>query len=93
MTKGKISIEFLSDNSLSISIEDYGVELFDGMDYEFTYIIKEENIDNFCNKLGCTKENVKEKIIEVFGESLEKQSINNWLKANNIKYDLHSWIS
>ena len=93
MTKGKVSVDFLSDNLLSISVEDYKVELFDGMDYEFTYLIKEENIDDFCNKLNCTKENVKDKIIEVFGESLEKQSISKWLRANNIKYDLHSWIS
>ena len=105
MTKGTFWLENKPDGGISIGIEDYDVEAFNGCDYEWIYTLDRVNKEKFIAILLKTlcedRTNATEKpytasleaMIEAeFGIHLDKKSIMLWFEENDIQYDFCSWV-
>ena len=94
MTKGTFWINAGQDGRTSIGIEDYDVEMFDGMDYEMIYTLDAENLRKFAGKLAETHPGTLEQMIKAeFGIHLDQKSISMWMDENGIRYEFFSWMS
>ena len=94
MIKGTFWINNAQDGRTSIGIEDYDVEMFDGMDYEMIYTLDVENLRKFAGKLAETHQGPLEQMIrEEFGSHLDRQSISLWMEERGIRYEFFSWLS
>ena len=88
----------LNNGSIEISYEDYNVEAFGGGDYEAIYTLTKENSDKLKeilkneNKRALSNLTFKELIINKFGPNLKKASFSGYCKANNIKYELQTYV-
>ena len=94
MIKGKA---FVVDRpeKLVISCEDYDVEAFDGLDYEFTYTFDGKNREKLRSILeaeGCAG-SMEEMILAFFGESLDRIPVSLFCDEHEIRYDLFTWVS
>ncbi|MCR5675764.1 MAG: hypothetical protein K6G16_08655 [Lachnospiraceae bacterium] len=91
---GRASVEE-NERGLVVSYEDYGVDLFDGSDYEATYVIGQRGRDRLRAALeaeGYTGD-LPKMIIARFGECLEKESFAAYCKKHDVFYKLDTWIS
>ena len=90
----------LDNGGIELSYEDYNVESLGGADYEAIYNLSKEESDKLFNLLEKEyKENgdknnldLKQLILNKFGENLNKASFAKYCKENNIKYDLHTFV-
>ena len=84
-----------SRNGLTICCEDFDVDCFDGMDYEFTYTLDKINRDRLREALRAEKlrGSMKRMITNYFGVALEKRLFTRFCREHGIKYDLFTWIS
>lgn len=93
--KGSVSVEEKKDGSLVVSIEDYHIRIFDGMDYEATYTLDKENTQKLKLYLQQQKHkgSMEEMIISEFGLCLDKKGFSETCKKNAIQFEVHTWIS
>ncbi len=88
----------LNNGNIEISYEDYNVETFGGGDYEAIYTLTKENSDKLKeilkneNKEALSNLTLKELIINKFGPNLKKASFSSYCKANDIKYELQTYV-
>ena len=91
----------LEDGGITVGYEDYNVEQFGGADYEAIYTLDRENAQKLKEKLEKeynekTKTNsnlsLKQLIIEIFGNNLEKLSFAKYCDDSKIKYKLNTFI-
>ena len=93
MIKGTFWLEEKSDGGVTIWIEDYEVEAFDGADYEWCYSLDKPNTDKFTDILSRSNSGSLEHMIEAeFGIHLDKKSAKLWLDENGVKYEFFSWV-
>ena len=93
MIKGTFWLEEKSDGGVTIGIEDYEVEAFDGADYEWCYSLDKPNTDKFTDILSRSNSGSLEHMIEAeFGIHLDKKSAKQWLDDNGVEYEFFSWV-
>ena len=93
MIKGTFWLEEKSDGGVTIWIEDYEVEAFDGADYEWWYSLDKPNTDKFTDILSRSNSGSLEHMIEAeFGIHLDKKSAKQWLDDNGVEYEFFSWV-
>jgi hypothetical protein len=77
-----------SDGSASIGYEDYGVDVFDGCDYEVTYLLDKENFELLLKHLSISSPiGAKYDLINEFGEQFDSIKFEDFCKKHGIKYD------
>ena len=90
----------LDNGGIELSYEDYNVESLGGADYEAIYNLSKDNSDklytlldkNYKENGGKNNLDLKELILNKFGENLEKASFAKYCSENNIKYELHTFV-
>ena len=93
MIKGTFWLEEKSDGGVTIWIEDYEVEAFDGADYEWCYSLDKPNTDKFTDILSRSNSGSLQHMIEAeFGIHLDKKSAKQWLADNGVEYEFFSWV-
>ena len=93
MIKGTFWLEEKSDGGVTIWIEDYEVEAFDGADYEWCYSLDKANTDKLTDILSLSNSGSLEQMIEAeFGIHLDKKSMKQWLDDNGVNYEFFSWV-
>ncbi len=94
MNSSGLLFTYSPDGSARIGYEDYNVEIFDGSDYEVTYYLDKVNFETLLKALNISSnDNIKNKLVEKFGEFFEKENFIDFCKENDINYDLHTYIS
>lgn len=75
------------DGSVSLGYEDYGTDIFDGMDCEVTYKISKENFDKLLQAINCScEDNAEACIKDYFGSRMEKVPFSLWCDKHGIEY-------
>ena len=93
MIKGTFSLIHEADGGITITIEDYDVEMFNGCDYEWLYRLDADNTAKFTEILSQTQSGSLEAMItDEFGIHLDKQSVKQWLEENGIEHEFYSWV-
>ena len=93
MIKGTFWLEEKSDGGVTIWIEDYEVEAFDGADYEWCYSLNKANTEKLTDILSQSNSGSLEQMIEAeFGIHLDKKSAKQWLDDNGVEYEFFSWV-
>ena len=93
MIKGTFWLEEKSDGGVTIWIEDYKVEAFDGADYEWCYSLDAANRRKLTDILSRSNSGSLEQLIAAeFGIHLDRQSPKLWLDKNGIEYEFFSWV-
>ena len=90
----------LKNGGIELSYEDYNVESFGSGDYEAIYKLSKEASDQLYNLLDKEYKETGEKnnldlkdlILNKFGERLEKSSFASYCNKKNIKYELHTFV-
>ena len=81
------------DGSIEVNYEDVGVEVFGGEDYEVNYRLDAENAEKLKIKMQESNfGNMKELMIQEFGECLDKKSFAATCGEWGIQYELFTWI-
>ena len=94
MEKGTFWLEPEPNGDITIGIEDYDVEFFDGGDHEMMWTMDHENIRKLTDVLSRTHTGSLEHMIEKeFGIHLDKRSFGKWLDENEIEYKYFFWTS
>ncbi len=94
MVKGRFVFNENKDGSIRISYEDYGVEAFDGSDYEVIYTLDMKNAHKLRKLLSENHQGSLEEMIRMeFGECLDKKSFASYCSENDIEQDCFTWIS
>ena len=64
------------DGSAMIGYEDYDVDIFDGDDYEVTYLLDEENFTNFLHHLNISLNRDTKKLLKKeFGQHFDSTKL------------------
>lgn len=75
------------DGSASLGYEDYGVEIFDGADYEVTYLLDKENMAKLMSNLDtATGKNTRDLLIEKFGKEFHSMNFEEFCKDHEIVF-------
>lgn len=76
------------DGSAMIGYEDYDVDIFDGDDYEVTYLLDEENFTNFLHHLNISLNRDTKKLLKKeFGQHFDSTKFEEFCKEHNINYE------
>lgn len=82
------------DGSLIICYEDYGVDSFDGMDYEVIYELNPENTKKLQEFLSAKYTgNIEYMIIQECGLGYRKKALTELFEEAGVEYSHFSWIS
>ena len=93
MIKGTFWLEEKPEGGVTIWIEDYEVESFEGADYEWCYSLDAANTMKLTNILSRSNSGSLEQMIEAeFGIHLDKKSAKQWLDENGVEYEFFSWV-
>ena len=75
------------DGSAMIGYEDYDVDIFDGNDYEVTYLLDEENFTNLLHHLNIPLNRDTKKLLKKeFGQHFDSRKFEEFCKKNDITY-------
>lgn len=89
-----ISEGIQSDGSLILCYEDYGVDAFDGMDYEVTYELNPENTKKLQEFLSAKYTgNIEYMIIQECGLGYRKKALTELFEEAGVEFSHFSWIS
>ena len=76
------------DGSAMIGYEDYDVDIFDGDDYEVTYLLDAENFTNFLHHLNIPLNRDTKKLLKKeFGQYFNSRKFEEFCKEHGINYD------
>lgn len=94
MREGTSGLMFTQNNDGSIRVEvvDYGVEEFDGRDWECWYDLTKENADALYNELKKLHSGTFEQmLIAEFGKTFDMLEFVKFCREHNIKYSHGTW--
>ena len=76
------------DGSAMIGYEDYDVDIFDGDDYEVTYLLDAENFNNLWQHLHIPLNRDTKKLLKKeFGQHFDSTKFEEFCKEYNISYE------
>ena len=76
------------DGSAIIGYEDYDVDIFDGDDYEVTYLLDAENFNNLLHYLNIPlNHDTKKQLQKEFGQHFDSTKFEEFCKENDITYE------
>ena len=76
------------DGSAIIGYEDYDVDIFDGDDYEVTYLLDTENFTNLLHHLNIPLNRDTKKLLKnEFGQHFDSRKFEELCKENDITYE------
>lgn len=96
MREGTSGLLFTQNENGSVRLEvvDYGVEEFDGCDWESWYDLNKENADKLFTELSKLHNGTFEEIVMMeFGEDFEIPKFLEFCREHNIKYSHMTWCS
>lgn len=94
MEKGTFWLESKPNGDITIGIEDYDAEFFDGGDHEMMWTLDPENTKKLTDILSRThKGSLVQMIEKEFGIHLDQKSLSKWLDENDIEYKYFFWTS
>ena len=94
MIKSEFVLKEQKDGGISLSYEDYDVDLLGGRDYEVNYSLDAENVQKLRSYLSEKHTGtLKEMIVEEFGTNLDKKSFSQTCKDEGISFGLFTWSS
>lgn len=94
MALGTFWVEARQDGKISIGIEDYDVDFFDGGDHEMIYTLDSANLQKLEDALSQVQSGTLEEMIEKeFGVHLTKKNFKEWLQDRQIDYEYFFWTS
>ena len=87
MTESAFLFTLNPDGSAIIGYEDYDVDIFDGNDYEVTYLLDEENFTNLLHHLNIPLNRDTKKLLKKeFGQHFDSRKFEEFCKKNDITY-------
>lgn len=75
-----------SDGGIRVGYEDYGVEFFDGGDFECYYTLDAANADALSLALETDREGLEKKLGEFVGEDFDSEKFEKFCKERGIVY-------
>lgn len=76
------------DGSALIGYEDYDVDIFDGDDYEVTYLLDAENFTNLLYHLNISlNHDTKKTIKKEFGKYFDSRKFEEFCKEHGVTYE------
>lgn len=88
MTDSAFLFTLHSDGSAMIGYEDYEVDIFDGDDYEVTYLLDAENFTNLLHHLNIPlNQDTKKLLKKEFGQQFDSAKFEEFCKEHNINYE------
>ena len=88
MTNSAFLYTLNPDGSASIGYEDYDVDIFDGADYEVTYLLDDTNFTNLLHHLNIPlNHDTKKQLKKEFGKPFDSRKFEDFCKKNNIIYE------
>ena len=88
MTDNAFLFTLNPDGSAIIGYEDYDVDIFDGDDYEVTYILDAENFNNLLHHLNISlNRDTKKQLKKEFGKHFDSKKFEELCKENDITYE------
>ncbi len=94
MDNGALHYMEWDDGHVEFGYEDLDVEIFGGTSYEVIYKLDKENKERMAGILSEKHTgSLREMIIAEFVVYLDKGSLYNWMKENDIEFDFWSWVS
>ena len=84
-----------SGRGLYVNYEDFGVEFFDGCDYEVTYTLDQINRHKLWKELKAEglEGTLEEMILAHFGSCLDQDSFDSYCTERHIRFELFTRIS
>ena len=87
MTDSAFLFTLNPDGSAIIGYEDYDVDIFDGDDYEVTYLLDETNFTNLLHHLNTPLNcDTKKLLKKEFGKHFDSTKFEEFCKEHNINY-------
>lgn len=88
MTESTFLYTLNPDGSAMIGYEDYDVDIFDGDDYEVTYLLDAENFNNLLHHLNIPlNHDSKKQVQKEFGQHFDSRKFEEFCKNHNIRYE------
>ena len=93
MTNSAFLYTLNPDGSAIIGYEDYDVDIFDGDDYEVTYLLNAENFTSLLHNLNIPlNHNTKKQLKKEFGKHFDSKKFEEFCKKRDITYEHNVWI-
>ncbi|MDI9541121.1 MAG: hypothetical protein QM204_06625 [Bacillota bacterium] len=87
MKTSGLFLSYNEDGSVILGYEDYGVDIFDGYDYEVNYRLDKSNFKLLCKCLNLTaNERVEDLLIKKFGYNFDSIAFETFCKQHKIVY-------
>ena len=88
MTESTFLYTLNPDGSAIIVYEDYDVDIFDGDDYEVTYLLDAEDFNNLLHHLNIPLNRDTKKLLKnEFGQHFDSTKFEEFCKENDITYE------
>ena len=88
MTDSAFLYTLNSDGSAIIGYEDYDVDIFDGDDYEVTYLLDAVNFTNLLHHLNIPlNQDTKKQLKKEFGQHFDSRKFEGFCKKHGITYE------
>ena len=88
MTDSAFLFTLNPDGSAIIGYEDYVVDIFDGDDYEVTYLLDAKNFSNLLHHLNIPLNRDTKKLLKKeFGQHFDSTKFEEFCKENDITYE------
>ena len=87
MTDSTFLYTLNQDGSVMIGYEDYDIDIFDGDDYEVTYLLDAKNFTNLLHHLNIPlNHDTKKQLKKEFGNHFDSRKFEEFCKEHNISY-------
>lgn len=87
MTDSTFLYTLNQDGSVMIGYEDYDIDIFDGDDYEVTYLLDAKNFTNLLHHLNIPlNQDTKKQLKKEFGNHFDSRKFEEFCKEHNISY-------
>ena len=88
MTDSAFLYTLKPDSSAIIGYEDYDVDIFDGDDYEVTYLLDAENFNNLLYHLNIPlNQDIKKQLKKEFGKYFDSRKFEEVCKEHGVTYE------
>ena len=88
MTDSAFLFTLNPDGAVVIGYEDYDVDIFDGDDYEVTYLLDAENFNNLLYHLNIPlNQDTKKQLKKEFGKYFDSRKVEEFCKEPGVTYE------
>ena len=88
MTNSAFLFTLNPDGSAIIGYEDYDIDIFDGDDYEVTYLLDTENFTNLLHHLNIRfNRDIKKQLKKEFGQHFDSRKFEEFCKEYSVTYE------